>query len=198
MFFYLNSAFGIEAKSEKELTFLKGASKYIGNNGKTKVLRPLKEFKVGKKYCLWGTKNWDEACQNAAMKYAFGPEWQEFKRTIIEFIELNKKNDPIGVSKLFQYPLNITRATRVHDDGSLGYAPDEIDSAESFIEAPQHFLGNWLADTSYQKILIHDDWQDGCYAISLTKNILISFDYWFEDRETNICPYIPLITHLLY
>jgi len=197
MLYYLNSAFGAEAKPEDELTFLKGASKYI--NDSTKILRPLKEFKVGKKYCLWGTKNWDEACQDAAMKYAFGPEWKEFKRVVIDFIELNKKNDPIGVSKLFQYPLNINRSTRVHDDGSIGYAQDEVANADSFVENSQHFLGDSLANTSYKKILIHDLWQYGFYTITLTTNhIVIFFNNMCENHPVNNECYVPLITLLQY
>ena len=83
--FHLNSAQATEPIQEPEKFELmpQGRSKYFWRYPVSRELRPLKEFKVGKKYCLWGTKNWDEACQDAAMKYAFGPEWREFKRVAL-------------------------------------------------------------------------------------------------------------------
>ncbi len=153
-----SSALAIEQKSqesnEPELKFLKGVSKYQGNNGPTKVLRPLKEFKVGKKYCLWGTDKWDEACQDAVMKYAFGEEWREFKRVIIEFLEAHKQNDPVVLSRLFKYPLNVAVASRLHSDGTYGYSWHEVDDADDAVRYFSHViewpLSNGIARELYQ------------------------------------------------
>ncbi len=187
MCFYLNSAFGAEIKSEKELTFLKGASKYIGNNGKTKILRPLKEFKVGKKYCLWGTKNWDEACQDAAMKYAFGPEWREFKRVALEFVEHVHKGNSIKLAELFEYPL---------EDCGICSCSDII-NAEAFInyKKPMNHWQKLLGDATYQKAIIGDfelTYRNG-YSILLSDSISIVFSEVYDYEKGLRIHYIPKI-----
>lgn len=64
--------------------------------------RNLKEFIITKnnKYCLWGSKNWDEECQDAAMDYAYAKynpksskSYTEFKQTVINFIKYVQAND---------------------------------------------------------------------------------------------------------
>jgi hypothetical protein len=53
----------------------------------------LKEFKIGKKYCLWGSKDFDDKCQDAAMEYAYGKNWKEFKKVALNFVKyINAKN----------------------------------------------------------------------------------------------------------
>jgi hypothetical protein len=61
----------------------------LGKKYENRYLRDLKEFTISKngKYCLWDSKYWNEECQNAAMYYAYGPDWPEFKKLIIKFIK---------------------------------------------------------------------------------------------------------------
>ena len=62
--------------------------------------RDLKEFIINKnnKYCLWGSKNWDEECQNVSMEYAYSNygyaaiDWQEFKQVVTNFIKHIQSN----------------------------------------------------------------------------------------------------------
>lgn len=67
--------------------------------------RNLKEFIITKnnKYCLWGSKKWDEECQDAAMAYAYGDydeddqgkiqSYKNFKNAVIDFIKNIQAND---------------------------------------------------------------------------------------------------------
>lgn len=67
--------------------------------------RNLKEFIITKnnKYCSWGSKKWDEECQDAAMAYAYGDydeddqgkiqSYKKFKNAVIDFIKNVKAND---------------------------------------------------------------------------------------------------------
>ena len=57
------------------------------------IIMELKEFKIGKKHCLWGSKNFDDKCQDAAMEYAYGDNWREFKKTSIEFVKYIKEKN---------------------------------------------------------------------------------------------------------
>ncbi len=71
----------------------------------TYYYRDLKEFIITKnnKYCSWGTKNWDEECQDASMDYAYGnynqykvgrdQKYKKFKNTLINFIKNIQIND---------------------------------------------------------------------------------------------------------
>ena len=56
-------------------------------------LFPLNEFKIGKKYCLFGTKNWDDACQDAAMKFLCKDNWERNKKIALDFLKYLKKGD---------------------------------------------------------------------------------------------------------
>jgi hypothetical protein len=98
------------ASAGSGLSFLPGQDKYMLKELKRAEYRELKHFKVGKKYCLYGSKNWDEACQDEAMKYAFRYDsWQNKKKFILEFIELANKNDLDGLANLCHLPIEIRR-----------------------------------------------------------------------------------------
>ncbi len=194
MLFYLNSAFGKDANSENELIFLKGASKYTKNED----LRPLKEFKVGKKYCLWGTKNWDDTCQDAAMKYAFGPEWREFKRVALEFVELVQKNDLVKFAELFDYDLGVTvlysNIITIHAaDASFIHTPEDLISHEM----RNNLWKNSIDGTTYEQFLIIANYAVGTsYHLSLSRHLIITFKAEFIEDTLHYFPKIDtVITH---
>jgi hypothetical protein len=78
---------------------------YTGNFGNDKskynYFRNLKEFIINKngKYCLWGSKDWDEECQDASMQYAYGDygrckeDAEKFKKIVINFIKHIQNNE---------------------------------------------------------------------------------------------------------
>ena len=86
--------------------------------------------------------------------YAFGEEWREFKRVIIEFLEAHKQNDPVVLSRLFKYPLNVAVASRLHSDGTYGYSWHEVDDADDAVRYFSHViewpLSNGIARELYQ------------------------------------------------
>ena len=54
----------------------------------------MKEFNINDngKYCLWGSKHWDDECQDTSMQYAYGDygrneEAEKFKTIAINFIQ---------------------------------------------------------------------------------------------------------------
>ncbi len=84
------------------ISFMPGKEKCLIHN----FYRNLKEFTITKngKYCLWGSKHWNEECQDASMAYAYGdydgddPEsslkkYKEFKQVVIDFIKYVQTND---------------------------------------------------------------------------------------------------------
>ena len=85
--------------SDDTLIFVKGknkCAKYINRFAISESehihFNSLKEFKINpsNKYCLWGSENWDQECQDAALKYAYyhySEDWQKFSELIIKFIE---------------------------------------------------------------------------------------------------------------
>jgi hypothetical protein len=97
-----------ESKKSQErpkLTFLPKTDeyvKYISTHNTDKTIK-LKEFKVGKKYCLWGAKKWDDKCQDAAMEYAFGENWTEFKKVALDFVEYTREMDVEKLVALFTF-----------------------------------------------------------------------------------------------
>jgi hypothetical protein len=58
-------------------------------------LTDLQEFKITKngKHCLWGSKGWDEECQNVSLEHAYGERWPEVKELIINFIKHIKNEE---------------------------------------------------------------------------------------------------------
>lgn len=156
--------------------------KWVTQKYYNKILRPLKEFKVGKKYCLYGTKNWDEACQDAAFEYAFGENWREFKRVALAFIEAQKAQDIEKMKELWAIPSCVSVSNVIHEDGGIGYRFHSATNEEEF----DFNLRYWIfvmkeddfKDFSYDKFLVEDIWGDKkYYTISLNK-------YWnIEIRE---------------
>ncbi len=61
----------------------------------------LKEFKIGKKHCLWGSKDFDDKCQDAAMEYAYGDNWREFKKTALDFVKYIKEKNAKKLMTIF-------------------------------------------------------------------------------------------------
>jgi hypothetical protein len=172
--------------------------KWVTEKYYNKILRPLKEFKVGKKYCLYGTKNWDEACQDAAFEYAFGENWQEFKRVALEFIEGVKNKDEGSLEKFFALPCTIAVSNVVHDDGSIGYRPHDADSSEALRDV----ISNWVLFSSdygweykYTDLYLSDFFEASEYIVVVNEEKSIKFA--FSSNCTNLtkdkCFYNPLI-----
>jgi len=129
MLFYISHSYAENAKNLRFLTKPDKKTIEIKRVPWVKdILRPLKEFKIGKKYCLHGSKNWDDKCQDAAMEYAFGPPWREIKHVILEFIELSKKDDIEGLEKLVSLPFCLSKAFTKNGDimyiGTTAYNND--------------------------------------------------------------------------
>ena len=190
-----------QSEGQNKLKFLPGVKAYIKQEGDVKVLRPLNEFKVGKKYCLRGSKNWDDACQDAAMEYAFGPNWREFKHVALEFLRLSREGRLIDISKLLKFPFKILISTRVHPDGSIGYVGEDITDPEDFIRNSWHAgdvkgLDYPCVSTTYKDFLLRDLWREGFYFLTLGGNntVSITFDRKCEDDAEKICHYIPKIS----
>ncbi len=72
-----------------------------GNGRYGNIIMELKEFKIGKKHCIWGSKNFDDKCQDAAMEYAYGPKWREFKKTALDFVKYIKEKNAKNLISLF-------------------------------------------------------------------------------------------------
>jgi len=100
----LTSCAGIKEKPKFELIsdqdLLQGNGRY-GN-----VIVELKEFKIGKKHCLWGSKNFDDKCQDAGMEYAYGDKWREFKKVALDFVEYIKEKNAKNLISLFGWEYN--------------------------------------------------------------------------------------------
>jgi hypothetical protein len=75
---------------------------------------------VGKKYCLHGSKNWDESCQDSAMKYAYGENWQEFKRVLLNFIDGSMNNNEEELMELVSENFQIVIDAVRYSDGTTG------------------------------------------------------------------------------
>lgn len=85
--------------------------------------RNLKEFIIteNNKYCFWGTKFWNEECQNTSMKYAYRhyfkddldhvENYKEFKQVVINFIKYIQAND-------------IERALELTDEKAMFFTDD--------------------------------------------------------------------------
>jgi len=67
------------------------------------LIEELKEFKIGKKHCLWGSKDFDDKCQDAAMEYAYGDNWREFKKVILDFIKYIKEKNAKKIVNLIAW-----------------------------------------------------------------------------------------------
>jgi hypothetical protein len=184
------------AAEPPKLTFLPdGATEYVKEKTPSgsyiEVLRPLKEFKVGKKYCLWGSDNWDDACQDAAMEYAYGSRWPEFKRVAVEFLELTKQDKLAETAKLFEfeeptgacitYIGDRMSTTRVKDARELEY-----------YTSVKH-LKLWRDKSNaktYRELLIDPCLTDNRYCTFLSKDLAIEFDFDYRE-ELNKYSYLP-------
>jgi hypothetical protein len=93
------------AQEKPKLQFLPGYPKStIARTKKHLTFRAgIREFKVGKKYCLWGAKDWDDKCQDAAMEYAYGENWREFKKVALDFVEYVNKMEREKLLTLFSW-----------------------------------------------------------------------------------------------
>ena len=89
------------------LQFLPGTKKFWpdphgrstpGGLYKVDYRRPLTEFKIGKKYCLWNSSNWDEECQDAAFHYAYGANWRQYEEAVKAFLS-SVYTDDINIVK---------------------------------------------------------------------------------------------------
>ena len=70
------------------------------------LIEELKEFKIGKKHCLWGSKDFDDKCQDAAMEYAYGDNWRKFKKTAMDFVKYIKEKNAKNLISLFGWEYN--------------------------------------------------------------------------------------------
>ena len=197
--FYVSSS--VAQPKEEQLTFLpKGAKRSYKKDGRI-IFKPLTEFKIGKKYCLHSSPNWDEACQDAAMKYAYGENWQEFKRVILAFID-EAKNDKVEemlelVSENFQIVIDAVRG-----DGYRGRRAydKELYSIRSLIEDSAERIGVILAekDKNYTDFVIKDFWKDSWYNITINKYLTILFDYRCVGENCKTRENIPKILGAYY
>ena len=179
--------------------------KWVTEKYYNKILRPLKEFKVGKKYCLYGTKNWDEACQDAAFEYAFGENWREFKRVALEFIEAQKTEDTEKMMELWALPCGVTVSNGYHEDGTIKYRWPGADNEEELMNLLKREVlvfesdSKYLQELSYEKFLIEDIWEGKFYTVSLSKYLNIIFDFDSDTFEHNgTCIYKPKIVNFRY
>lgn len=199
MFLYLNSVYAVEANSEDKLTFLKGTSKYLDGDSSRAVLRPLKEFKVGKKYCLWGTKNWDDACQDAAIKYAFGPKWQEFKLIALEFVELVQKNDIEEFTKWSRYPFEICNVGDIRGSCRTVKNATEFRPSESLYLIPTVKEAIHKNEATYKNFLIGCESNQIVYSIYICKNVQILFKFDTSYKNNSDRPeieYFPILSRI--
>jgi hypothetical protein len=176
-----------------------------------KILRPLTEFKVGAKYCKHGTKNWGEECQDAAMEYAFGKNWMEFKRVALAFVEGMRKDDNTSVTSLLSFPFAVSWVNKVHDDGSYGYTGECFGNIDDFAQEfggwYDHLNNKWRKwfdsidfDLRYEDFFLFDLWKDGYYVIALSKaQMYIMFDMECENnKESHHCHYFPEISNFIF
>jgi len=190
-------------KIERSFVFLpQGTQKISFAKWKVRVLRPLTEFKVGKKYCLYGSENWDEACQDGAMKYAFGENWNEFKKIIINFIEDIKNNRDIEMD-YFAENCAITSPIFSEETHNKGYrsnqAGEGFNTKESVTTESYNCIKYDLErnDIKYKDFIINDFWNDQFYSISINKNITISFGKHFFDENYKNFEYVPKIQNII-
>ena len=215
--FLLLSLNFVQAQERPKLQFLPGFPQpvklYQGRNYFSMAIE-LREFKIGKKYCLWGSKDFDDECQDAAMEYAYGDNWREFKKVALDLVEYGNKMDIENIEKLFAdegfysfYGYH-TIYGHMRNGESYSYKPihyshdkeiKDSDSSEisdrysydiSFIH--KHVMPNWkkfLKGTEYKNFLLVKPENFWTYTLELSKNIIITFRTL--DEENTLISFSP-------
>jgi hypothetical protein len=151
------------------------------------TLIELREFKIGKKHCLWGSKNFDDKCQDAAMEYAYGMDWKEHKKTALDFISYSKVMDVEKLIALFDFHTFYIYLPKLNEDGNYipGMGPSLLRPLA--INTPSHcrklltkkIMQDWnkaLQGAEYKNFLLVKPDRLGSYVIELTRYITIRFE----------------------
>ena len=128
-----------------------GEPKYKKKNDSYIEFLELKEFTVGKKYCLWGTKDWDDKCQDAAMEYAFGESWKELKKVALDFIKYTREKNIEKLMTSLDW-----RCDEEHDFSIALYSRDK----NRLYQRPIQSFSLWQPESSEKE----------CWEKELTKN----------------------------
>lgn len=155
-----------------------------GNYVDVDVLRPLKEFKVGEKYCLWGSDNWDDDCQDAAMKYAYGARWPEFKQVALEFLKFTEQKGVVEIAKLPGFKKGRTYIIYSGPGEEIGRILVDATDIEYFAKKARLWR-NKTDGIKYEEFLIDDcNFGDSVgYCLFFSKNLAINFDIELEDGK---------------